>query len=95
MADKPNYYSPEAKKARTDELRDLVTKRNDAEERLRKQQERAPPGGPGHPLPDAPGYAKGGQVGKVNPFGMKNSRPDFASGGPQGNRKFNFKKGDM
>ena len=40
-------------------------------------------------------YAKGGKVGKVNPFGMKNSKPDFAGGGPQTNRKFNFKKGDM
>ena len=39
MADKPSYYSPEAKKARQDELRDLVTKRNDAEERLRNTQQ--------------------------------------------------------
>ena len=43
-------------------------------------------------------YAKGGKVGKVGKigqFGMHRSKPDFAGGGPQTNRKFNFKKGDM
>lgn len=45
--------------------------------------------------PKAPSYAKGGQVGKVNPFGLHRSKPDFAGGGPKTNFKMNTKKGKM
>ena len=44
---------------------------------------------------DAPSYAKGGQVGGIRGFGLDNrSKPAFAAGGPQMNRKSNSKKGD-